>query len=84
MSDEYLILSSSIRKDLEEIARIFSALGRHRLAPDVDSETLIVVSYYLHNLYNAFENIFLNVGVVFENHVDDSGRWHTQLLERCV
>jgi len=41
-----------------------------------------VIAYHLHNLYNAFENIFQNIAAVFENSVDEVGRWHVQLLER--
>ena len=43
---------------------------------------LIVIAYHLHNLYNAFENIFQNIAAVFGNSVSDVTRWHTRLLER--
>jgi hypothetical protein len=49
---------------------------------DSSTDTLIVIAYYLHNLYNAFENLFTNIARTFENSLDDAGRWHTQLLER--
>ena len=42
---------------------------------------MIVIAYHLHNLYNAFENIFQNIAAVFENDVADSERWHARLLE---
>jgi hypothetical protein len=82
MNDKILVLTNSIRRDLETIAAIYSELERHPLAADTDDDTLIVIAYHLHNLYNVFENIFQNIAAVFENSVDDVGRWHAQLLER--
>jgi hypothetical protein len=52
------------------------------LTTGAGEDTLIVIAYHLHNLYNAFENIFQNIAAVFENSVDDVDRWHAQLLER--
>lgn len=82
MDDKILILVNSIRRDLEAIATIYDDLERHSLTAESDQDTLIVIAYHLHNLYNAFENIFQNIAAVFENSVDDVGRWHAQLLER--
>lgn len=82
MDDKILVLMNSIRRDLEAIAAIYGELERHPLKPDTDKDTLIVLAYHLHNLYNAFENIFQNIAAVFENSVDNVERWHAQLLER--
>jgi hypothetical protein len=81
MDDKILVLMNSMRRDLEAIAAIYDELGRP-LEAETDSDTLIVIAYYLHNLYNAFENVFQNIAAVFENAADDVERWHTQLLER--
>jgi len=43
---------------------------------------LINMGYYLHNLYNAFENIFLNIADVFENQIKERDRWHYSLQKR--
>jgi hypothetical protein len=80
--NKLLILIPSIRQDLNAIAKIYDELEHHPLTPDAGTDTLIVIAYYLHNLYNAFENIFVNIAKAFENSLDDAGRWHTQLLER--
>ena len=77
-----LILVNSIRRDLEAIGAIYDELERHPLTAKTQQETLIVVAYYLHNLYSAFENIFQNIAALFENSVDEVGRWQAQLLER--
>lgn len=82
MNGKYLLLERSIRHDLKAIERIYASISRERLADDVEEEELIVLAYRLHNLYNAFENIFENVATTFENALDDSAHWHAQLLER--
>ncbi len=82
MDDKILILVHSIRRDLEVIATIYGELERYPLNADTDDDMLIVIAYHLHNLYNVFENIFQNIAAVFENSVDNVGRWHVQLLER--
>jgi ferredoxin-fold anticodon binding domain-containing protein len=82
MDDKTLVLINSIRQDLAAIATIYAELEHHPLQADTDEDTLIVISYHLHNLYNAFENIFRNIATMFENSVDEMERWHVQLLER--
>jgi hypothetical protein len=82
MNDKMLVLRRSIQHDMEDIAGIYKMLERYTLDPHTEEEQLIVIGYYLHNLYNAFENIFQNIAAAFENSVDDMGRWHTHLLER--
>lgn len=82
MDDKILVLLNNIRRDLEAIATIYGELERHPLQENADDDTLIVVAYHLHNLYNAFENTFQNIAAVFENSVDEVERWHAQLLER--
>jgi hypothetical protein len=78
----YLVLSSIVRQEMDMIAAIYEGLERHPLEAYSESDTLIVIGYQLHNLYNAFENIFRDIAAVFENSVDDVGQWHTRLLER--
>lgn len=82
MDDKILTLASSIRHDMATIAAIYGELERHPLKADSSDDVLIVVAYHLHNLYNAFENIFRGIAELFENSVDDLERWHVQLLER--
>jgi len=82
MDDKILLLTNSIHQDMEAIAAIYAELEHHPLRTDTDDDTLIVIAYHLHNLYNAFENIFQNIAAVFENSVDDVERWRVRLLER--
>ncbi|MBC8446799.1 MAG: hypothetical protein H8D78_03525 [Chloroflexi bacterium] len=82
MNERFLLLERSIERDLEAIERLYTAMGTGHLADDASEEELIVAAYRLHNLYNAFESIFQNIAVTFENTLDDAARWHAQLLQR--
>ena len=82
MNEKIWVLISSIRQDLQTIEQIYSELDRHPVRAGTSHDELIVVAYHLHNLYNAFENIFQNIADTFENSLDDASRWHMQLLER--
>jgi len=82
MSERFLLLERSILHDLAAIERLYSAIGPTDPGDDGGDEQLIVLGYRLHNLYNAFENIFQNIASVFENSLDDDARWHAQLLQR--
>lgn len=81
MSERFLLLERRIEEDLAAIERLYAELGEPELRGDEPQETLIVVAYRLHQLYNAFENIFRNVAATFENALDRD-EWHTQLLQR--
>ena len=84
MNDKMVILLKSIEQDVKAIQRLYDELGEPVLNPDSDYRDLIVVAYHMHHLYNAFENIFLNIAVAFENSIEETERWHTQLLERMT
>jgi hypothetical protein len=82
MNEKFLLLARAIQRDLQAIEKIYDLIGTPNLADETDEEKLIVLAYRLHNLYNAFENIFQNIAATFENSLDDSARWHAQLLQR--
>ncbi len=84
MTEKTLLLASSIRKDMQAIEEIYATLAGVELSPSVDEKELIVTAYRLHNLFSAFENMFVNIAAVFENSVDEAGCWHSQLLERMA
>jgi hypothetical protein len=84
MSENYLVLERSIQRDLQAIQQIFYAIGDPILTPEADEESLIVLAYRLHSLYNAFENIFQNIAATFENQLDDAAHWHIHLLQRMT
>jgi hypothetical protein len=68
---------------LQAIAEIYAALARHRMDLS-DEDEAIVVAYYLHNLYCAFESIFQRIAEVFGNQVSERSGWHAALLRRMT
>jgi hypothetical protein len=76
-------LKADILADTGAIAEIYSALHRYA-GISLSEEQLIVVAYYLHNLYSSFESIFQRVAEVFENHVPEQAGWHAGLLHRMT
>jgi hypothetical protein len=84
MNENAQILIRSIERDLAVIEQIYQELGEPVLSPESDYKELIVVAYHLHQLYNAFENIFLNIATSFENAIKEADRWHTELLDRMT
>lgn len=81
MNERFLVLERNIQADLRAIEGLYGELGEPELEESEEQERLIVISYRLHGLYSAFENLFRNISSAFENHLDPSG-WHRQLLQR--
>jgi hypothetical protein len=81
MSERFQLLKSDIQAEMAAIERIFENLPAET-STLTDNKEAIVVGYYLHNLYNAFEQIFRLVAETFENHIPDTSRWHSLLLDR--
>lgn len=82
MNPQAALLKANIDADIQEIESIYERLTQYASA--TTSEQAIVAGYYLHNLYNAFENVCLNVARAFENHIDDRSQWHAVLLKRMT
>jgi hypothetical protein len=82
MRERLILLEASVRGDLQVIDELYAALGSGAAGSDASGERLIVSAYLLHNLYTAFENVFRNIALAFENVLDDRSGWHRQLLER--
>lgn len=82
MREKAIVLERSIQNDLKAIAEIYEAIGTSSITAATSETDLIVLAYRLHNLYNAFENIFQQIAITFENSLDDPARWHAQLLHR--
>lgn len=83
MTEKILALKADISAELNAIDQIYTRLDRQ--GDDITrEEQAIVIGYYLHNLYNAFESIFQRVAETFENDIVDSSRWHALLLRRMT
>jgi hypothetical protein len=82
MNEKFLLLTRAIQHDLQAIEKTYDLMGTPNLTDESGEEKFIVLAYRLHGLYNAFENIFQNIAATFENSLDDSAHWHSQLLQR--
>ena len=81
MKETFLTLKAEIADDEQAIANLYALLSG--TWDEIDTpERAIVVGYYLHNLYMAFEHIFERVAETFENHIEDKSQWHVHLLRR--
>jgi hypothetical protein len=74
------LLSATIRAQGVEIERIFDKIEDRRHGEgEANLESL---AYQLHNLYCAFEDLLKIVADFFENHIEESSRYHRALLWR--
>lgn len=82
MKERFLVLERSLQEDLKAVEEIYAELAPAPLSGAESQDDLIVVAFRLHALYSALENIFSNIAKAFENTLDDSAGWHTELLRR--
>jgi len=84
MKEKLELLISNLRDDLANIEKLkseydFFIMSIGDKGPDIYQKA--VIGYYLHNFYNACENIFLNIAKTFENNIDPQ-EWHKCILKR--
>jgi len=48
----------------------------------LDENQMVHSAYLMHNLYNAFEDVFKEISVCFENNVERSSGFHKNILLR--
>lgn len=78
------LLISDIQEDLKKIEKLKQEYDYFiKLIGEKEPDTYqkAVIGFYLHNFYNACENIFINIAKVFENQVDEAS-WHKDMLKR--
>ena len=78
-------LIAVIESDLSSIESIFhqiQSLYKKIKNTNPSLRDKAAMGYFLHNLYCAFENIFINIAKCFENQIDDKRGWHAQLLRK--
>jgi hypothetical protein len=83
MNAQIRTLKAEIAADVQVIAGLYTTL-EHYTEQVQSEEQVIVTGYYLHNLYSAFENIFLRIARAFGNQVTDQASWHAGLLHRMT
>lgn len=81
MEEERLsLLKSTVNAQQQEIEKIFARIEERKERQEpVYIESL---AYQLHNLYCAFKDLFKIVADFFENRIEDTSRFHQELLWR--
>lgn len=77
------ILRSEVDYQVKIIETIFQKIADRRRYTDED-RGLESLAYQLHNLYSAFEDLFLIIAKHFENTIEDESRYHIELLQRMA
>jgi hypothetical protein len=79
MKEKYSSLWAYINNQEQTIQDIFAKLE----SIDLTSEDKIVhAAYLMHNLYSAYEDMFKEVSICFENNIERSSGFHKNLLTR--
>jgi hypothetical protein len=78
--NEYISVSSQIRAQLDEIDAVFDLVEER--ASETGPAGIESLGYQLHNLYSACEDLFEIVTESFENHLDNGGGYHIEILKR--
>jgi uncharacterized protein YutE (UPF0331/DUF86 family) len=65
----------------EEIDKILSEI--REINPETKEKT-VYLAYNLHNLYNAFEDLFREIAKIFENEIENLDYYHKELLKRMT
>jgi len=87
MKNKVAILISLIEKEWVVIEDLFDKLkATHKFlkVKDCNEKDVVHGAYILHNLYCAYENIFKNIAVTFENQIEDLSKYHLELLKRMT
>jgi hypothetical protein len=84
MKEKLELLIANLNDDLKSIDKLkaeydFFMAAIEEKEPDIYQRA--VIGYYLHNFYNACENIFVNIAKTFENSIDPR-EWHKDILKR--
>ncbi len=65
----------------EEIDKILTEI--REINPETKEKT-VYLAYNLHNLYNAFEDLFREIAKIFENEKENLDYYHKELLKRMT
>lgn len=79
---ELTLLRAEISSQLAEIEKIYGRIEERVQAKNqVEVESL---SFWLHNLYSAFEDLFEMIARAFENNITSQDHYHIELLKRMT
>jgi len=86
--NKYIVLINEIENNIKIIEKLDKELSiiieslRNNIQA-VENRDKYAIGYLLHNIYNAFEDLFLKIAKVFENTIEEVG-WHKSLLNRMA
>ncbi|MEO0533550.1 MAG: hypothetical protein AAF215_06740 [Cyanobacteria bacterium P01_A01_bin.123] len=84
-SNARLIFVTDLKAQFATLQRISERLeNRANGLTAEDIVQLESVAYQLHNFYNAAEDLLKLIASHFENHISDSARWPSALLQRMM
>lgn len=76
------VLEAEVQNQLSEIEKAYQRIEeRKKTKTRVELESL---SFWLHNLYCAFEDLFEIVARFFENNITNRDHYHIELLKRMT
>ena len=78
----YVVFAAEARAQLQQIALIYERIDRRERESGVAG--LESLSYQLHNLYGAIEELFELVAAAFENQLQGGKGYHLELLRRMT
>jgi uncharacterized protein YutE (UPF0331/DUF86 family) len=81
-AERHGLIQAEVRAQLDEIDSVYQRIDSRRHMPgEPGVESL---SYQLHNLYSAFEDLFHVIAEAFENNIAVDGGFHIALLKRMM
>jgi len=80
--EKLAVLKAEINAQVKEIEAIYIRIEERKRKRD--QAGLESLAYQLHNLYCAFEDLFKIIAETFENHIQDKGKYHLELLKRMT
>lgn len=80
--EKIAVLKAQIDSQIGEIENIYAKIEKRKQIEGITAVESI--SYQLHNLYSAFEDLFKTIAKAFENHINDISQYHIELLKRMT
>lgn len=82
-SSALIILRTEVEAQMARIRALYQRLDERVVDLHPEHQALMEsVAYQLHNIYSAIEELLKLIASHFENHISDTARWHTTLLQR--
>ncbi len=79
--ENLLLLAGYISSQRNNIIEIYNEIKEQIIN---DKKDLVYTGYLMHNYYCAVEDIFIEIARTFENKVDDTSKYHREILKRMT